>query len=201
MKKLIFLLLVSQFIGFSAATVTIQINSAGWGDDQGTGGDVGLVWGIVINSNGVTFDANTSDLLASELVGFIVPGFQTPSDPISIGTSGLRFARAQTNSGLGLPPTSVPGNFAQANFSLTNGVDTEDAVGLLWFRTGTTSIGQGTSFGYVDLQGTVPADAQTVVRGQGITPTTMQFTTVPEPAALGLGLFGLSGLLARRRRD
>lgn len=195
--------LVASLLSAGASSV-IVVNSTGWGDANRVNGlaDNGLVWGFVINTVGATMGPDVGGILQTNLVNFTVPalvGSTTPSTPALIQGTSYAFVRGTADSTNGPPPTFSAGNFFSVNLNYSAGVSAGDAVGLLWFDAGASTIGNNANFGFQDLSAILPADGSDVASGFSGTPTTMQFQTVPEPGLLGLTGLAALGLLRRRR--
>jgi MYXO-CTERM domain-containing protein len=84
--------------------------------------------------------------------------------------------------------------------NLTAPVGSGDAIGLLWFPSGTSN---GSAFGFQDLSMVLPSDGATVTditTTPGLASNTVGVAGVPEPGRMMLALVGLLGLTLRRRR-
>jgi len=159
-----------------------------------------MTWGILVNTTG-SFDANTIGTLQSALQGFSIPSTANPSTPVQIGSTGLYFAKAQSATANGAPPTFPAGFMNTANFTLTGGVSSGNPFGVLWFPEGTTT--SGSHFGFQVPTGinTLPSDGASITSGIVTTPGlgSNSIGVVPEPSRAILAAFGL-GLIALRRR-
>ena len=181
------------------ASVTFQINSAGWGDAT-TSGVNGMAWGIIISSDNAGFGGSFLSDLSSALVDFSLPALGNPSTPVQIGSTGYYFARATTDTSSSGPPTFANGYMGTANVNLTAPVGSGDPVGLLWFPSGTSN---GSAFGFQNLSMTMPSDGSTetgISTTPGLATNTIGVAGVPEPGRVVLALLGLLGLTLRRRR-
>lgn len=198
------LLLAFAFAASAAhASVTIQIDTAGWGDETSSNVN-GLAWGIVVDSNGSgtggSFTGGFIDSLAAALDGFALPGTAPVNSGVLIFDE-YYFVQAQdltTNSGPAAGFTDGYMNLLGSN--LDANVSAGDDYGLLWFSVGTGTLGSSDFFGFQDL-GVLPSDGSSI--NPGTTPgQTLNAIGVPEPstyAALS-GLLALSWVMLRRRR-
>jgi hypothetical protein len=83
--------------------------------------------------------------------------------------------------------------------NLDGNVSAGDDYGLIWFSTGSATLGTSDTFGFQDF-GTLPSDGSTISNGG--TPGLALNAIVPEPstyAALA-GVFALGYVMVRRRR-
>jgi hypothetical protein len=185
--------------GLTKASVTLTIGTSGWGDSTATSVN-GMAWGILVNTSG-SFNGSTISTLQSALQGFTIPTLSASvSTPVQIGSTGLYFARAQSNTSNSGPPTFTNGFMFTDNFNLT-GVSSGNPFGVLWFPEGTTTSGSHFGFQVPTGTNTLPSDGATITSGIGTTPGlgTNTIGAVPEPSRAILAAFGL-GLIALRRR-
>lgn len=198
-KKTIHTLLLALFVSNGYSSVTVQINSSGWGDSDTTA-VAGMAWGIVVASDGSSFGgtAEFGGVLESILNGFAMEDFATPSVPTQIGATSYYFLRAQSNTTTTGP---LQGHMASVQFDLDSEITTGDAFGLLWFPSGDGVVSIGDSFGFQDLNETIPPDGFTTDPIGG-SPGLATFNVVPEPSTYAAiaGLMVLGFAVARRRR-
>ena len=183
----------------ASASVTIQIQSAGWGDATTTGVN-GMTWGIVINSAGGAFDPGTLTALETALLGFDPNPIANPSAVQLIGATNLYFARAQLDTAQGGPGVGFANGFMElTRLDYSGPVGPTDAYGLLWLPAGDGPVAPGAAFGFQDLGQTLPGDGLTTPIIPS-TPGLTNGTVIPEPSTLGLvGLVGLVAMIRRRR--
>lgn len=186
---------VGALVSSAHGSVTLSINTGGWGSD-GADSVNNMPWGVIISSDGAGFGGTALDDLAAALEGFVIPAIASPSSPVQIGATNFYFARAQTDTQTGPPPTFTGGLMNSAQFLLGTEVTSNDPVGLLWFPTDTSA---GSPFGFYDLATTLPSDGGTL-QPASVASRATNVIGVPEPSrALLLGM-ALVGLVVRRRR-
>lgn len=181
------------------ASVTLQINSSGWGDASSAGTN-GMAWGIIISSDNAGFGGSFLSDISSALIDFTVPALANPADPVQIAGTNYYFARGTTDTSNSGPPTFTDGYMGFANINLNSPVGAGDAYGLLWFPTGTS---EGSSFGFQDLSLALPSDGSTVTdisTTPGLATNTIGVAGIPEPSRMILAMLGFVGLMFRRRR-
>ncbi len=200
MKRFLYLAAALVLLTASArASVTFQINSAGWGDAT-TSGVNGMAWGIIISSDNAGFGGSFLSDISSALVDFSLPDLGNPSTPVQIGSTGYYFARATTDTSSSGPPSFTNGYMGTANVNLTAPVGSGDPIGLLWFPSGTSN---GSAFGFQNLSMVMPSDGSNetnISTTPGLATNTIGVAGVPEPGRVMLALLGLLGLTLRRRR-
>jgi len=191
-------LIVLLTSGLTKASVTLTIGTSGWGNSTTTAVN-GMTWGILVNTTG-SFNGSTVSTLESALQGFTIPSATAPSTPVQIGSTGLYFARAQSNTSNSGPPTFTNGYMGTSQFNLT-GVSSGNSFGLLWFPQGTTTTGSNFGFQVPTGINTLPSDGSTITSGINTVPGlgSNSIGVVPEPSRAILAAFGL-GLIALRRR-
>ncbi len=186
--------------GFANASVTLTIGTAGWGNSTTTGVN-GMTWGIIVNPSGALNNTTTVSTLQTALQGFTIPSSASPSTPVQIGTSGLYFAEAQSQTANGPPAAFPPGYMNTDNFNLT-GVSAGNSFGVLWFPTNTTTVGSAFGYQIPTRTPTLPSDGSSISSGINTTPGLASYTigAAPEPSRAILAALGLGFISLRRRR-
>jgi hypothetical protein len=194
---------ISLFVALvtANATVTINVQTAGWGDGSAAAND--LFWGIVVDTNGSVNGGDFGGTFLTDL-GAALNGYVLPS--VSGGfASGVsifdeyELVAARTLTAQGGPPSFAAGYMNDLGLNLDGNVSAGDDYGLIWFSTGSATLGTSDTFGFQDF-GTLPSDGSTISNGG--TPGLALNAIVPEPstyAALA-GVFALGYVMVRRRR-
>ncbi|WPJ94264.1 PEP-CTERM sorting domain-containing protein [Coraliomargarita algicola] len=201
MKRLLIVAALTTACISLQATVTININSTGWGDASSTGVN-DLAWGIIVDSDGNSVGGDfggtfISDLSAA-LVGFSLPGTGTFNSGVNIFDE-YYFVQGQdltTNSG---PPAFSDGYMSIVGVNLDGNVSAGDDYGLLWFSVANGTLTNSDFFGFQDI-GLLPADSSVI--SPSTTPgQTSNAIGVPEPSAFAAmaGLMALGFVMVRRR--
>lgn len=201
MKKITALFLLVTFGTALNASVTIQIDTAGWGDES-TSAVNDLAWGIIVDSNGSAtggdFTGSFISNLSSALNGFTLPGVAPVNSGVLIFDE-YYFVQSQSllsNSGPSAGFTD--GYMNTLGVNLDANVSSGDDYGLLWFSIGTGEVSNSDFFGFQDI-GVLPSDSSVISPA-----TTPGLTTnaVPEPSAYAAlaGFCALGWVMIRRRR-
>lgn len=188
----------------AVASVTIQIDTAGWGDNLSTEVN-GMAWGIIVdsdgNASGGDFTGTFLSDLATALDGFTLPGVAAVNSGVLVFDE-YYFIQSQSltsNSGPSAGFTDGYMNTLGANLDST--VTSGDDYGLLWFSSGTGTLGSSDYFGFQDI-GTLPSDSSVINPSSTPAQATLQVGAVPEPstAAALAGLMALGYVMVRRRK-
>ncbi|MCH8476114.1 MAG: PEP-CTERM sorting domain-containing protein [Opitutales bacterium] len=178
----------------SSQSVTLEINTGNFTNEDLVVTN-GMPWGILIDTEGDGFDFGSSTLDP-----FALPGDGNGAF-LSFGGSQSTLYFHQVNETL---ETLVPirpddgymtvANTVPINDGSSNNVSTGDSWALMWF-TSTSNPGElGTSFGFLDVGETLPAEGSTVDFSGSVDPSGSQFYAIPEPstyaAIFGLGVLG-----------
>jgi len=208
MNKNKLLSLVAFIVAFGAAnaTVTINVQTSGWGDASGTAND--LFWGIIVDTDGAasggdfggTFLADMGDALNGYTLPTVSGGGGFASGVSVFDEYELVAARSLTAAGG--PPNFAGGGMNDLGLNLTGNISAGNDYGLIWFSTGVTTLGTSDTFGFQDF-GNLPSDGSTITNGgtPGLT-TNVITAAVPEPSTFAAlaGLFALGAVMVRRRR-
>jgi len=196
MKKYTILPFFLAMGAVAQATVTININTSGWGDNNSSGVN-GLAWGILVDSDtsavGSSFDGSFLDDFSAALDGFAIPnvsGFGGVATPTLVYDE-YYFIPGNSITVNGGPPFGfADGLMESLGASLDLNVDSGDDYGLVWFSTGVGTLGSSDFFGFQDL-GVLPSDGSTIdpVTTPGLANNAIG---VPEPSAFA----AMAGLMA-----
>ena len=160
-KSLFFTLGALGFAATAPATVTINIKTAGWGNN--TAASNGMAWGIVVDSDGNATNGDFSgaflDALVEELPGFTLPGGADFSTPVLLFDEYYFVPARNTTTDSG--PAGEKGFMNDLGLILDSPVGSGDDYGLIWFSTGSGTLSASHYFGF-QAMGTLPADGATV---------------------------------------
>lgn len=180
------------------ASVTIQVNTAGWGDNSSANVN-NMAWGIVVASDGGDFTGSFTSDIASVLNGFALPGV-APVNSGALIYDEFYFIQSQSltsNSGPAAVFTDGYMNTLGAELDAT--ITAGDNYGLLWFTVDTGTVGTSDFFGFQDI-GSLPSDSSSI--NPATIPGLATFSVVPEPSTFAAlaGVFALGAVVLRRRR-
>jgi len=205
MNKDKLLSLVAFFVAFGAAnaTVTINIKSSGWGDASAAAND--LFWGIIVDTNGAGAGGDFGGTFLADM-GAALDGYTltsvSGSGAFASGVSVFdeyELVAARSLTAAGGPPTFATGYMNDLGLNLTGNISSGNDYGLIWFSTGSTTLGTSDTFGFQDF-GNLPSDGATISNGG--TPGLASIAIVPEPSTFAAlaGLCALGAVMVRRRR-
>jgi hypothetical protein len=185
------------------ATVTINVQTSGWGDASAAAN--GLFWGIVVDTDGAGTGGDFGGTFLADM-GAALDGYTLPS--VSGGfASGVsifyeyELVAARGLTAAGGPPSFGVGLMNDLGLNLTGNISSGNDYGLIWFSTGSTTLGTSDTFGFQDL-GNLPSDAATISPGTTPGLALNAITAVPEPSTFAAlaGLCALGAVMVRRRR-
>jgi hypothetical protein len=187
------------------ATVTINVQTSGWGDASAAAND--LFWGIIVDTDGAGTGGDFGGTFLADMGGALF-GYTLPS--VSGGgafASGISVfdeyelvaARGLTEGGG--PPTFGVGAMNDLGLNLSGNISSGNDYGLIWFSTGVTTLGTSDTFGFQDF-GNLPSDGATISVGGTPGLASNAITAVPEPSTFAAlaGLCALGAVMVRRRR-
>jgi hypothetical protein len=206
MKNYILPTLLIFVFATAHATITININTTGWGDNNSAGVN-DLAWGILIDSDtsatGGSFAGSFSADLAAGLDGFVLPsvsGFGGTAAATNV-FSEYYFIQSNSLTVNGGPAYSFADGLMESLGGIYDAnVNAGDDYGLIWFSKGTGTLGSSDFYGFQDL-GVLPSDGNTIdpvtTSGQSLTAI-----GVPEPSAFAAitAIMTLGFVMVRRRR-
>jgi hypothetical protein len=189
-------------LGAASATVTINVQTGGWGDASAAAND--LFWGIVVDTDGSGTGGDFGGTFLADL-GAALDGYTLPAVSGGFASGVSIFAEYELVAARGLtavgpPPFTPTGYMNDLGLNLTGNIGASDDYGLIWFSTGSVTLGTSDTFGFQDL-GNLPGDGNTV--NPATTPgLALNAITVPEPSAFAAlaGLCALGYVMVRRRR-
>ena len=200
-KKILSVFALLATIGAANATVTINVNTSGWGNASAAANS--LFWGIVVDTDGSgsggDFGGTFLADLGNALEGYTLPGVSGGGGFASGATifNEYELVAARGLTANGGPPTFAVGLMNDLGLNLTGNIGAGDDYGLIWFSTGTGTLGSADTFGFQDF-GDLPSDGSTISNGG--TPG-LALNPIPEPATYALlsGFLGLGYVMFRRR--